>query len=131
MTDRPKNLDTALATFDALWSPRILTRVNDWDVRLAKVRGEHLWHAHHDTDEFFLVLDGTLDIDLREPEAPPRRVTLHRNDTYVVPRGVDHRPSSADGATLMLFEPSGTLTTGDYVGEVPDHITATTGTALT
>ncbi|MFE7724023.1 cupin domain-containing protein [Nocardia rhizosphaerihabitans] len=130
MTDQPRNLDAALATFDTLWSPRILTRVNDWDVRLAKVRGEHLWHAHHDTDEFFLVLDGTLDIDLRERDTPPRRITLHRNDTYVVPRGVDHRPSSADGATLLLFEPSGTSTTGDYAGEVPGHITATTGTAL-
>ncbi|MEV6218814.1 cupin domain-containing protein [Nocardia sp. NPDC051833] len=128
MTDRPTNIDAALATFDTLWSPRILAQVNDWDVRLAKVRGEHLWHAHHDTDEFFLVLDGTLDIDLR---APDRRITLHRNDTYVVPRGVEHRPSSAEGATLLLFEPAGTLTTGDYSGEVPDHITATTGTALT
>ncbi|MGS2809344.1 cupin domain-containing protein [Nocardia sp. MW-W600-9] len=127
MTDRPTNIDAALATFDTLWSPRILARVNDWDVRLAKVRGEHLWHAHHDTDEFFLVLDGTLDIDLRSPD---RRVTLHRNDTYVVPRGADHRPSSAEGATLLLFEPTGTLTTGDHSGEVPDHITATTGTAL-
>ncbi len=121
------NIDAALATFDALWSPRILARVNDWDVRLAKVRGEHLWHAHHDTDEFFLVLDGTLDIDLRGPD---RRVTLHRNDTYVVPRGVDHRPSSVAGATLLLFEPAGTLSTGDHTGEIPDHITATTGTAL-
>ncbi|MBW0274501.1 cupin [Nocardia sp. MH4] len=127
MTDRPMNIDAALATFDALWSPRILARVNDWDVRLAKVRGEHLWHAHHDTDEFFLVLDGTLDIDLRGPD---RRVTLHRNDTYVVPRGVDHRPSSVAGATLLLFEPAGTLSTGDHTGEIPDHITATTGTAL-
>ncbi|MEV0077683.1 cupin domain-containing protein [Nocardia neocaledoniensis] len=131
MTDRPRNIDTALAAFDELWSPRILTRVNDWDVRLAKVRGEHLWHAHHDTDEFFLVLDGSLDIDLREPGAAPRRVTLCRNDTYVVPRGVDHRPSSTEGATLLLFEPAGTLTTGDYAGEVPAHITATIGTALT
>ncbi|MFD5177524.1 cupin domain-containing protein [Nocardia sp. NPDC058379] len=128
MTDRPMNIDTALASFDTLWSPRILARVNDWDVRLAKVRGEHLWHAHHDTDEFFLVLDGTLDIGLR---APDRRITLHRNDTYVVPRGVEHRPSSTEGATLLLFEPAGTLTTGDYAGEVPAHITATTGTALT
>ncbi|MEV6363249.1 cupin domain-containing protein [Nocardia asteroides] len=128
MTDRPSNIDAALATFDDLWSPRILARVNDWDVRLAKVRGEHLWHAHHDTDEFFLVLDGVLDIDLRGPD---RRVTLRRNDTYVVPRGVEHRPSSAGGATLLLFEPSSTLTTGDYTGEVPSHITSTTGAALT
>ncbi|MFI5502362.1 cupin domain-containing protein [Nocardia asteroides] len=128
MTDRPSNIDAALASFDDLWSPRILARVNDWDVRLAKVRGEHLWHAHHDTDEFFLVLDGVLDIDLRGPD---RRVTLRRNDTYVVPRGIEHRPSSAEGATLLLFEPSGTLTTGDYTGEVPSHITSTTGATLT
>ena len=55
-----------LASFDQLWSPRIVTQVNDYDVRVAKVAGEYVWHAHDDTDEFFLVLHGVLDIGLRE-----------------------------------------------------------------
>lgn len=62
----PVLLSDALKTFEALWSPRIVTRVNDYDVRVAKVRGEHVWHVHEETDEFFLVLDGVLDIALRE-----------------------------------------------------------------
>ncbi len=65
MTTEPISLTDALGSFDALWSPRILTRVNDYDVRVAKVHGEHIWHAHENTDEFFLVVDGSLDIDLR------------------------------------------------------------------
>ncbi len=67
MRNEPLSLATALASFDDLWSPRIAARVNDYDVRVTKVRGEHVWHVHDDTDEFFLVLDGELYIALREP----------------------------------------------------------------
>ena len=66
MSDEPISLSAALASFDTLWSPRIVTRVNDYDVRVAKVQGEHLWHTHDHTDEFFLVLDGELQITLRD-----------------------------------------------------------------
>lgn len=62
----PILLSAALGSFEALWSPRIVTRVNDYDVRVAKVAGEHVWHVHEDTDEFFLVVEGTLDIALRD-----------------------------------------------------------------
>lgn len=68
MSNEPISLDTALASFDALWSPRIVTRVNDYDVRIAKVEGEHVWHVHDTTDEFFLVIEGELHISLREPD---------------------------------------------------------------
>lgn len=68
MSNEPIPLGKALASFDALWSPRIVTRVNDYDVRIAKVEGEHVWHVHDDTDEFFLVLDGELHISLRETD---------------------------------------------------------------
>jgi mannose-6-phosphate isomerase-like protein (cupin superfamily) len=124
----PVTLSDALARFDALWSPRIVTRVNDYDVRIAKVQGEHVWHAHDDTDEFFLVLDGELRIALREPSGE-REVVLPTGSVYVVPRGQEHRPSSPAGASILMLEPSGTLTTGDAV-EVPDHVDATTGHAL-
>lgn len=129
----PILLGDALGSFDALWSPRILARVNDYDVRVAKVLGEHVWHVHENTDEFFLVVEGVLDIALRDGEAPEdeRTVTLRRGAVFVVPRGTWHRPRSADGASLMLFEPSGTSTVGDAHDPVPDHVDATTGHALT
>lgn len=125
----PIDLDAALSRFDALWSPRIVTRVNDYDVRVAKVRGEHVWHAHDDTDEFFLVLDGELTISLRE-DAAERSVVLPRGSVFVVPRGTEHRPSSAEGASILMFEPTGTSTVGDRHDAIPDHVDATTGHAL-
>lgn len=125
----PIDLAAALASFSEAWSPRIVTTVNDYDIRLARFAGEHVWHVHTNTDEFFLVLDGTIDIGLREAEGE-RTVTLRRGEVFVVPRGVFHKPSSADGAAVLLVEPSGTLTVGDEHDEVPDHVDATIGHPL-
>ncbi|RFU39873.1 cupin domain-containing protein [Actinomadura logoneensis] len=130
MSDEPIVLTDALATFDQLWSPRIAARVNDYDVRIAKVRGEHVWHAHDDTDEFFLVLDGELDIALRDAGGE-RTVVLPKGAVFVVPKGVEHRPSSPDGASILMFEPSGTSSVGDRHEDVPDHVDATVGHSLT
>ncbi|MFD9689210.1 cupin domain-containing protein [Kitasatospora sp. NPDC059146] len=129
MSNRPIALGQALASFDALWSPRIVTRVNDYDVRIAKVHGEHVWHAHDDTDEFFLVLDGELRISLREP-AGERTVLLPKGSVFTVPRGTEHKPSAPDGAAILMFEPTGTPTVGDRHDPVPAHVDATTGHAL-
>ncbi|MEV0999919.1 cupin domain-containing protein [Nonomuraea sp. NPDC050202] len=129
MTSESINLTTALSAFDALWSPRIVTRVNDYDVRIAKVAGEHIWHAHDDTDEFFLVLDGELRIALRE-EGGERTVTLPAGSVFVVPRGVEHKPSSQAGAAILMFEPTGTPTVGDRHEPVPARIDNTTGHVL-
>ncbi|WP_112268351.1 cupin domain-containing protein [Lentzea terrae] len=122
----PISLDKALDSFDTVWSPRIVTRVNDYDVRVAKVDGEHLWHVHDDTDEFFLVLNGELHIALREPDGE-RTVVLPQGSVFTVPRGMFHKPSAPSGAQLLLFEPTGTLTVGDRHDEVPDHVDATIG----
>ncbi|GGP32612.1 MULTISPECIES: cupin domain-containing protein [Streptomyces] len=129
MSNDPIALNQALASFDALWSPRIVTRVNDYDVRVAKVEGEHVWHVHDHTDEFFLVLDGELDIALRE-SGGERTVTLATGSVFTVPRGTEHKPSSPSGASILVFEPTGTLTVGDRHEEVPAHVDATTGHAL-
>jgi mannose-6-phosphate isomerase-like protein (cupin superfamily) len=127
MTAQPVNLTAALASFDDIYSPRIVARMNDYDVRIAHARGEHIWHTHDTTDEFFLVLDGQFDVALREPDGSVRTVSLRQGDTFVVPRGVEHKPSSPGGSILM-FEPSGTSTTGDrHEGEIPDHVDSTTG----
>ena len=127
--NQPRELAAALASFDALWSPRIVTRVNDYDVRVAKVAGEHLWHAHDDTDEFFLVLEGELFLSLRE-EAGERTVRLPQGAASPDPRGIEHKPHAPSGAHLLLFAPTGTSTVGDRHEEVPDHVDATTGHPL-
>ena len=127
---RPVNLDEALASFDDIYSPRIVARMNDYDVRIAHARGEHVWHVHHDTDEFFLVLDGRFDIAVRDAEGAESVVVLRRGDTFVVPKGTEHKPSSP-GAAILMFEPSGTSTTGDsHQGEIPEHVDSTTGHPL-
>ncbi|MFF3415511.1 cupin domain-containing protein [Streptomyces sp. NPDC002698] len=125
----PVSLSAALASFTDLWSPRIVTTVNDYDVRVAKVEGEHVWHVHDHTDEFFLVLEGELTIALREP-AGERTVVLPKGSVCTVPRGTEHRPYAPDGASILLFEPTGTLTVGDRHDEIPAHVDATTGHAL-
>lgn len=127
MTNDPVNLTTALASFDDVYSPRIVARMNDYDVRIAHAKGEHLWHVHEDTDEFFLVLDGQFDVAVRDADGTEHTIVLRKNDTFVVPKGTEHKPSSPGGSVLM-FEPSGTLTTGDHhEGAIPDHVDSTTG----
>ncbi len=131
MDAKSVNLTEALASFDDVYSPRVVTRVNDYDVRVAHTKGEHVWHVHHDTDEFFLVLGGQFDIAMRDAEGSETTVVLRTGDTFVVPKGTEHKPSSPGGAILM-FEPSGTSTTGDrYEGDIPDHVDSTTGHELT
>lgn len=130
MDTTPVNLTRALASFDEVYSPRIVARMNDYDVRIAHTLGDHIWHVHEDTDEFFLVLDGRFDIALRDADGKETTVELTKGDTFVVPRGTEHKPSSPGGSILM-FEPSGTASTGDrHEGDIPDHVDSTTGHAL-
>jgi mannose-6-phosphate isomerase-like protein (cupin superfamily) len=113
--DGAVNLAEAFATFTDHWAPRIVARYNDNDVRIVKVEGEFVWHSHPETDDFFLVLDGELDIELRD-----RTVTLRPGELYVVPRGVEHRPVARRGEVRMiLIEPVGTLNTGDEATATP------------
>ncbi|MFF4344886.1 cupin domain-containing protein [Kitasatospora sp. NPDC001540] len=129
MSSEPIPLGKALASFDALWSPRIVTRVNNYDVRIAKVEGEHIWHVHDDTDEFFLVLDGELRISLREPDGE-RTVLLPQGAVFTVPRGTEHKPHAPSGAAILMFEPTGTPSVGDRHDEIPEHVDSTTGHPL-
>ena len=103
------NLQQKLASFSDHWSPRVVATVNDHDVMVVRVEGEFVWHNHPDTDDFFLVLAGELDIELRD-----RTVALSPGELYVVPKGVEHRPVSRRGEVqMMLIEPRGTPNTGD------------------
>ncbi|CAN5398101.1 cupin domain-containing protein [soil metagenome] len=102
------NITEKLATFTEHWQPRVITSYNDNDVMVVKLLGEFLWHKHDETDDFFLVIKGTLDIQLRD-----RTVTLNAGELFVVPKGVEHRPVAKEEVHLLLIEPRGTPNTGD------------------
>jgi len=108
MTDKV-NLAEKLGRFSDHWAPRIVARYNDNEVRLVKVEGEFIWHRHDDTDELFLVIEGALDIELRD-----RTVHLQPGEMFVVPRGTEHRPAARNGeAKLLLIDPKDLPNTGD------------------
>ena len=102
------NLGDALSSFDEAFQPRIVGHYNDSKIMVAKTRGEFVWHSHPDTDDFFLVLDGRLTIQLRD-----RDVELGPGELFVVPRGVEHCPRADPEAHILLIEPAGTPNTGD------------------
>jgi mannose-6-phosphate isomerase-like protein (cupin superfamily) len=106
------DLAKVLSTFEETWAPRTVAVLNDYDVRVVKVKGEFTRHSHPETDEFFLVLRGSMTIRLDSGD-----VELGPGQVYVVPRGVQHQPSSVDGAEIVLIEPSDTVNTGDTPSE--------------
>ncbi len=103
-----------LSTFQEYFSPRTVATFNDCDVMVTKLTGEFIWHKHDDTDDFFLVLEGVLDIELRD-----RTVTLGPGELFVVPKGVEHRPVAREEVHLLLIEPTGTPNTGDAATAAP------------
>lgn len=102
------NLAAKLALFSEYWTPKIVGSFNGHDIMVVKVKGEFNWHAHSDTDDFFLVLKGALIISL-----PDGEVTLGPGELYVVPKGVQHRPWAEEETHLLIIEPAGTPNTGD------------------
>lgn len=106
------NLDEALEQIPDYWRPRVVGELNGQEVRLARIRGEFVWHSHDDADELFLVLAGTMVMRLRD-----REIEMSEGDMLVVPRGVEHRPESEEETHLLLFEPAGTLNTGNARNE--------------
>jgi mannose-6-phosphate isomerase-like protein (cupin superfamily) len=111
IVERSVNLADKLALFEEQWSPKIIARLNDYDVIVVKVKGEFVWHKHGDTDDFFLVLAGHLTIQLRD-----RNIELDEGELFVVPRGVEHCPRADEEAHILLIEPIGTPNTGDAGG---------------
>jgi len=109
----PINLKDKLGKFADHWAPHVVAEMNDYQFKLSKVQGEFIWHSHADTDEVFIVVDGELSIEFRDG-----RVDLKAGELFVVPRGVEHKPSAVAECSILLVEPRGVVNTGDAGGEL-------------
>lgn len=114
---RKISLTDKLSQFSEHWAPRIIGELNGQHVKLVKLGGEFVWHHHDDADELFLVLSGTLRMDYREVDGRESALYLEPGEMTIVPRGVSHRPVAAEEVSLLLFEPAGTVNTGNVVSE--------------
>jgi mannose-6-phosphate isomerase-like protein (cupin superfamily) len=106
--DDKVNLRDKLARLQETWSPRVVGALNGQEVKLAKLQGEFVWHQHESEDELFLVLQGHLELHLRD-----RVVELDPGEFFIVPRGVEHKPVAREEVHVLLLEPAGTLNTGN------------------
>ena len=118
MSDGVRNVQAAFDSIHAHWQPHRLASVNDYEVKVAKILGEFVWHSHPDTDDFFLVLKGQLEIDLEGGQC----VRLGPGQMFVVPRGMQHRPRALEEAHLLLIEPTGTPNSGDAATAAPRRV---------
>jgi mannose-6-phosphate isomerase-like protein (cupin superfamily) len=102
------NLQQKFSLFSEHWSPKIVGELNGQHVKLAKLKGEFVWHKHDEEDELFFVVKGSLKMEYRD-----RTVAVNENEFLIVPRGVEHKPVAEEEVWVMLFEPTSTLNTGD------------------
>lgn len=106
------NLAEKLATFTEYWSPKIVGELNGQHVKLVKFKGPFTWHHHEHEDEMFLVVKGSFIMELRD-----KNITLNEGEFLIVPHGVEHRPNAPEEVEILLFEPAGTLNTGNVENE--------------
>ncbi|WP_219662606.1 cupin domain-containing protein [Brevibacillus formosus] len=106
------NIAEKFSLFHEYWSPKIAGEINDSYVKLAKFKGEFVWHQHENEDEMFLVVKGKLLIKFRDKD-----VWLNEGEFLIVPKGVEHMPVAEEEAHVLLLEPKTTLNTGDQVNE--------------
>ncbi len=111
MAADPVNFAQKLSTFSEHWSPRVIAEMNDYQFKLVKLEGEFVWHKHEDTDEAFVVLQGEMEIGLRD-----RTVALRAGEMFVVPKGVEHITRATRECHALLIEPRGVVNTGDAGG---------------
>ncbi|MDO6466514.1 cupin domain-containing protein [Neptunomonas phycophila] len=113
MSKSPINLLEKFSNFSEHWSPRVVAEMNDYQFKLAKIQNDFTWHSHKETDEVFIVIEGSMSIDFRDG-----RVDLSEGEMYVVPKGVEHKPYAKDECKIMFVEPRGIVNTGDAGGEL-------------
>ena len=107
------NLKDKLAKFSEHWTPKIIAEMNDYQFKLVKIKGDFVWHNHSDTDEVFIVIEGSMKIEFKDEV-----VELNEGEMYVVPKGVEHKPFAENECKVLLVEPRGVVNTGDAEGEL-------------
>ncbi len=112
----PINFNEKLSKFGKHWSPRVIAEMNDYQFKLVRAEGEFIWHNHPDTDEVFIVLDGSLEIEFRDG-----KVTLEPGEMFVIPKGIEHKPVAKHECKMMLVEPRGVVNTGNSGGNLTDE----------
>ncbi len=113
MNKQAINLKNKLSKFDDHWKQRVIAEMNDYQFKLVKLKGEFVWHSHADTDETFIVIEGSLDIEFRDG-----KVILEKGEMYVIPKGVEHKPVAHEECHVMVIEPKGVINTGDEDSEL-------------
>ena len=112
MNYRAINLGEKFRLFTELWQPKVIAEMNDYQFKVVKLQGDFMWHDHKDTDETFIVIEGTLRIDFRDGA-----VEIGPGEMFVVPKGIEHKPYAEREVKLMLIEPRGVRNTGEVGGE--------------
>tara|TARA_Y100001968_G_C19432700_1_gene757934 strand:- start:788 stop:1147 length:360 start_codon:yes stop_codon:yes gene_type:complete len=102
------NLKEKLSMFSEHWSPKVISELNDYQIKLVKIQGDFVWHNHSDTDELFFVIEGKMNIEFEN-----ETIELNKGEMYVVPKGVEHRPYAENECEIMLIEPRGVINTGE------------------
>jgi mannose-6-phosphate isomerase-like protein (cupin superfamily) len=109
------NVAQKLSLFQDHWSPKIVGELNGQHVKLVKFQGEFVWHHHDSEDELFLVVQGSFRMDFKDAAGTEKSMELDPGEFVIVPRGTEHRPVASDEVHVMLFEPAGTLNTGNVI----------------
>ena len=112
MLPKKINLKDKFSKFIPHWSPRVIAEMNDYQFKIAKIKGEFVWHAHEDTDETFIVIEGEMSIKLRSGE-----VKLSEGEMFVVPKGIEHKPCAEEECKILVIEPRGVINTGGAGGK--------------
>ena len=107
------NITEKLNLFHDYFNPRIIAELNGQHVKLGKFQGEFVWHKHDNEDELFFVVEGEFDMHFRD-----KVVTIKKNEIIVVPKGIEHKPVAKNEVHVMLFEPAGTINTGEISNEM-------------
>jgi len=107
------NLSSKLKLFSKHWSPKVIAEMNDYQFKLVKLKGEFVWHKHDDTDETFMVIEGTLNIEFKD-----KTVKLEEGEMIVVKKGEMHKPFAKEECKVLLIEPRGIVNTGEHGGNL-------------
>lgn len=106
------NFLSKFSKFNELWSPKVIAEMNDYQFKLAKIKDDFIWHSHEETDETFIVIEGTMSIEFES-----ETIELNEGEMIIVPKGIKHRPFAKEEAKIMLIEPRGIQNTGDIISE--------------